>query len=203
MNIQVNATKRVAGRKSLTKQLRRDGLIPAIIYSDGKEGSLITFKRKSFNQLYKKSIGQIAFFEINVEGTTYTTILKDRQIHPVSREFVHIDFLELHAGTEITLKIPITYTGDPIGLKEGGVLEIIQRKMEITCLPKDIPENITIDLSELKIGSTLHFSDIEMPANVASSLSDESALVSVNTPNVIEEEEESEEEEEETLPVAE
>ena len=195
MNVKLDATKRVTGKKSINKQARKDGLIPAIIYSSGKEGINISINRAVFIQKYRKTIGELAFYDITVDGETYTTIMKDRQIHPVSREFMHIDFMELHAGQEITLEIPINYVGEAPGIKAGGSLDIIERKMEISCLPKDIPEEITVDLSNLNLGATLHFSDIEMPANVNSSFSEETALAVVHSPSSSEDNAEEEEEE--------
>jgi large subunit ribosomal protein L25 len=182
MNVKLDATKRMTGRKSINKQARKDGLIPAIIYSSGKEGINISINRAAFIQKYRKTIGELAFYDITVDGETYKTIIKDRQIHPVSREFMHIDFMELHAGQEITLEVPINYIGDAPGVSAGGTLDIIERKMEISCLPKDIPEEITIDLSNLNLGATLHFSDIEMPANVNSLFTEETALATVHAP---------------------
>lgn len=201
MNIKLDAKLRKTGKKSLNKQARKDGLIPAIIYSAGKEGVLINLDRAVFKQQYKKSIGEVAFFDINVNNEHYTTIMKDRQIHPVSREFVHIDFLELHAGQEITLNIPITYTGDSPGVAAGGNLDILHREMEITCLPKDIPEEIVVNLEKLTLGEAIHFGDIEIPENISTSFSDETALVTVNLPR--EEEEETEEAEETEIEIGE
>jgi len=200
MNVKLDAMKRVTGRKSVNKQARKDGLIPAIIYSAGKEGLIINLDRAIFRQQYKKTIGEVAFFEITVDGETFTTIMKDRQIHPVSREFVHIDFMELHAGKEMTLEIPITYIGDAPGIAAGGNLDILHRKMEISCLPKDIPEDITVDLSNLNLNEAIHFSDIKMPADVSSSFSNETALVTLTLPRGATEEEEEEEEEEAETP---
>lgn len=203
MNIKLEATSRVTGRKSINKQARKNGLIPAVIYSAGKEGIIFSLERASFIQKYKKSIGEVTFYDITLDGNTYKTILKDRQIHPVSREFVHIDFLELHAGQEITLEIPITYRGECPGVEAGGNLDIIQRKMEITCLPKDIPDEIVVNLENLGLGEALHFSDIDFPESVNSSFSAETALATVNLPAIAAVEDETEEEEEEEIVVAE
>ena len=195
MNIKLSATKREVGKKkSVTKQLRKNGLIPAVIYSAGETGITITLEKGEFQQQYKKSIGEVALFNISLDDQTFTTFIKERQIHPVSRETIHIDFIELHAGKEMTLKIPITYTGDAPGIKEGGNLDIIQRKIEITCLPKDIPEEIVVDLSNLTVGSAIHYGDINMPENVSASFSNETTLVTLNLPAGVEEEQEEVEE---------
>ncbi len=95
MNIKIEAKKRVIGKKSDMTILRASGMIPAIIYGEGKVGINISLEKISFMKAYRTSIGGMAFFEINVEGEEVTTILKDKQVHPTSREFMHIDGIDL------------------------------------------------------------------------------------------------------------
>jgi large subunit ribosomal protein L25 len=182
MNIKIKAEMRDNKKKSDMTNLRNAGLIPAIIYGEGKEGVKVTFEKLSFKRAYKKSIGEAAFFDIEVAGKTYSSILKEKQIHPVTREFTHIDFLELHAGKAITLSIPVNYTGDPIGVAEGGLMEILKREVEVSCLPKDVPDEISVDVSHLKIGDSIHFGDITLPENLEPSMSDITTLVALRAP---------------------
>ncbi|MCK4653294.1 MAG: 50S ribosomal protein L25 [Candidatus Cloacimonetes bacterium] len=197
MNIKIEAQLRDKGKRSDLNKFRNQGYIPAIIYGEGKEGTKILLQKIPFLKNYKKSLGEVAFFEIKVNGKSYTTLIKEKQIHPVTREFTHIDFVELHKGKKITLEIPINYTGEALGTQEGGLLEILHRKIEISCLPKDIPEEIKVDVSNLEIGDSIHFADIEMPENVDTNMSDITTLVAVRAPRkeeIIEVEEEVEEE---------
>lgn len=182
MNIKIEATLREIGKKSDLNKFRREGFIPAVIYGEGQIGTNILLKNIDFLKQYKKSIGEAAVFELNLEGKKINVFIKDKQIHPVSRELVHIDFVELHQGKPVTLSVPIHYIGVAKGTKEGGLLELLHRKMEISCLPKDIPEEIEIDVSNLGIGESIHFRDIQLAENITSSMSDITTLAAVRAP---------------------
>jgi len=131
---------------------------------------------------YKKSIGEVAFFDFDLSGKKISTFIKEKQVHPVSRDFVHIDFMELHKGTTITLEVPLHYKGIAEGTKEGGALEILHHTLEISCLPKDIPDEIEIDVTNLKIGDSIHFREIELSEGVTSSMTEATTLVAVRAP---------------------
>ncbi|MCF7858266.1 MAG: 50S ribosomal protein L25 [Candidatus Cloacimonetes bacterium] len=193
MNIAVNAQKRDIGKRSDLNKLRIDGQVPAIIYGNGQKGIKISINARDFTKSYKKSIGEIAFFDITVGDHTYKTFLKEKQVHPLTRKIQHLDFLELHKGKEITILVPINYVGEAPGTKEGGVLEIIHRTLQITCFPKDIPEEIKVDVSSLNIGDAIHFGDISLSKEIETELTAETTLVAVSLPTIMEEPEEEEE----------
>jgi len=193
MNIKIDAEKRDLGKKSNLTELRNKGFIPGIIYGNGQEGIKISFNARNYTREYKKTIGEVAFFDITVEGKTYKTFIKEKQVHPLTREIVHIDFLELHKGKSITIEVPINFIGEAIGAKEGGVLEIIQRSVQVTCLPKDIPDEIRVDVSNLNIGDSIHFSDIDVSKDIETNFSDDTTIVSLSLPTIMEEPEEVEE----------
>jgi len=187
MNVKIEAVARDKGKKSEIKSLRKEGFIPGIIYGEGKEGLKISLPKISFLKEYNKTIGEIAFFDITANGKVYNTIIKERQVHPVSREFVHLDFLEIHKGKAITVNVPIKTKGHSQGEQAGGLLEVLMRKLEVSCLPKDIPEHIEIDVSELNIGETIHLTDIEL--DMHTELPGDTPLIAVRAPKKEEEEE--------------
>ncbi|MBT5420098.1 MAG: 50S ribosomal protein L25 [Candidatus Cloacimonetes bacterium] len=187
MNIKINAEKRSLGKKSDLNVLRGEGLIPGIIYGAGQEGIKISFNAREFAHEYKKSIGTIAFFDIAVDGNSYKTFIKEKQVHPLTREIVHIDFLELHKGKSITIDVPINFTGEAMGAKEGGVFEVIHRTIQVTCLPKDIPEEISFDISDMNIGDTIHLKDLNLSEDINTDLSEEITIAVLSVPKVIEE----------------
>lgn len=193
MNIKINAEKRNLGKRSNLTELRKKGFIPGIIYGDGQEGIKIAFNTRDYTREYKKSIGEVAFFDITVDGKTYKTFIKEKQIHPLTREIVHIDFIELHKGKSITIDIPINFDGEAPGIKEGGILEIIHRKIQITCLPKDIPDEIKIDISGLNIGDSIRVADIDLSEDIVVDLSGNITIVTLSLPKIVEEPEEEEE----------
>ena len=187
MNIKINAEKRKLGKRTDLTELRKEGFIPGIIYGAGQEGIKIAFNARDYTREYKKSIGVVAFFDIKVDGNTYKTYIKEKQIHPLTREVVHIDFLELHKGKPITIDVPINFTGEALGTKEGGVFEIIHRVIQVTCLPKDIPDEIRFDISEMNIGDSIHLRDLDISEDMNTELSDEITIAILSVPKVIEE----------------
>ena len=187
MNIKINAEKRDLGKRSDLTELRKEGFIPGIIYGAGQEGIKIAFNARDYTREYKKSIGAVAFFDITVDGKIYKTFIKEKQIHPLTREIVHIDFLELHKGKPITIDVPINFTGEALGTKEGGVFEIIHRVIQVTCLPKDIPDEIRFDISEMNIGDSIHLRDLDISEDMNTELSDEITIAILSVPKVIEE----------------
>ncbi|MFC1887807.1 50S ribosomal protein L25 [Candidatus Cloacimonadota bacterium] len=194
MNVKIEAQLRTKGKKSDVKNLRKQGLIPAVIYGEGNEGIMINLEKTPFMKLYKTTIGEMAFYDITVEGKTYNAIMKDKQVHPVTRDYMHIDFLEMHKGNTLTLEIPINYVGEAKGVHTGGSLDVHIRRLEVTCLPKDIPQDIEVDVSELEIGDSIHLGDIDLP-NMETKLSDSTTLVAVRAPRAeVEEEPEVDEE---------
>ena len=191
MNIKIEAKRRETKTKSDLTQMRNAEIIPAIIYKAGEEGMNISIIEADFAKEYRKSIGEISYFLINVDGKEYKTIIKEKQVHPVSRRIQHIDFLELVAGNKTSLRIPLKYFGEPAGFKEGGKLEILVRDIKIKCLPKDIPEEVRIDLAPLKVGQSIYFSDLKL-ANIYSRLPGNTVLAQVKgiKADIIAEEEE-------------
>jgi large subunit ribosomal protein L25 len=107
-------------------------------------------------------MGEVAVFNLTLDGNEIKTIVKDRQIHPVTRAYIHVDFMELHRDKEITVSVPFKFIGTPASLKEGGVLEIGMRELKVSCLPKHIPDDIPIEIEQIKIGETLYIKDLKL-----------------------------------------
>ena len=199
MNIKIKVEKRETSKKSDLNKLRKNGLIPAVLY--GKNYSeKITLVENEFTKLYSKSIGHFAFFDFILNNKEYKTIIKEKQINPVTRKLIHIDFFELKEGEEITVNIPLNFVGIAPGTKVGGVLDISMRFLEITCLSKDLPEEIEIDISNLELGHAIHIRDLSLSDKILIHASLDQSLASVNLPHVSKEtkkEEESKEEDKE------
>ncbi|HEX38409.1 MAG TPA: 50S ribosomal protein L25 [Candidatus Cloacimonetes bacterium] len=195
--MKIKAEKRETGKKA-TKQVRRDDKIPAILYGSELEATPIMVEYTDFFHYYKESLGHQSFIFIKLGKKEHRCLVRDMQVDPLTREIKHIDFLEVTAGQKIDVEIPIITVGDAPGVKEGGIVESGLRELQIRCLPKDLPEEIEIDVSELHIGDSIHIEDIQekypdveflQPANLT--------LVSVLVPKM--EVEVPEEEEEELL----
>jgi large subunit ribosomal protein L25 len=157
----LNAEIRNTKKKSDLTQLRAAGLIPVVLYGGGMEALKLSIKENEFQKCYKKSFTELAFYELNVDGKKYHTILKDKQIHPVRRNFLHMDFLVIDADSTIEVEMPVNYNGEPIGLKEGGFMDVVQRMVRVICKATDIPQSIDLDVSDMKVGDTKHISDLK------------------------------------------
>jgi len=182
MNIKLSAQIRdKSTMKSQLTEIRKAGLIPGIIYGEGKPGILITIEKVPFLKAYRQTIGQTAVFDINIGKKKYSTFIKETQVHPVSREFVHIDFMEFHKGKEVTLEIPIDYLGEETAAKKGGLVNILIRKVEVSCLPKDIPEHLEVDIAGLEIGDAIYIKDLEHP-KLKISLPEDTPMVTLLPP---------------------
>ncbi|MEC9482201.1 MAG: 50S ribosomal protein L25/general stress protein Ctc [Halomonas sp.] len=156
--------------KGASRRLRRaNQQVAAIIYGGEKAPQPITLDKAAFY----KAIEEEAFFSslitIELEGTTEQVVIRDLQRHPYKALVTHADFLRVDATHEMTLHVPLHVVGEDKckGVKdEGGVLHVLATDVEISCLPKDLPEYLEADVSDLELGATLHLSDLKLPAGV-------------------------------------
>ncbi len=156
--IQFEAQARTEMGKKATKALRKEGLIPAVIYG-GEENIHFAVTPKQIKPVVYTD--KFVIVDITVEGKTYSTILKDSDFDPVTDHPLHLDFQELTAGTKVKVEVPVAITGFAKGVKNGGVLSQNLRKLAIKALPKDLVTEIAVDVTELKIGKSIKVRDIE------------------------------------------
>lgn len=187
--------------KGGSKQLRREGKIPIIIYGHGEESEPAVISRKelkSYLHEHKEEIIKLG------TGRGKNVVIKEVQYDPVTEEPIHIDFMHIHKGEKLKLSIPLILDGTSAGVKEGGILEQWVREIGIECFPKDIPDEVRIDVSKLKIGDSLHIKDLVVGEGVTILLPPEEAIATIMPPRreevkVAIEEEEVEEEEGEKI----
>ena len=155
----LKASERKDFTKSRTKKIRREGIIPGVFYSKTNKPIHIDVVDKSINPLVFTSKTHLISLEL--EGhEEYECIIKDIQFHPVTDKVIHFDLLGLTKGEKIKLEIPVQLVGTSIGVKEGGVIQHVLHKVEVECLPRNIPEHIVVDISELKLGDSVHIGDL-------------------------------------------
>jgi large subunit ribosomal protein L25 len=143
----------LSSKKSFVKELRNNGDIPGVYYShDSKESLPFAVSEAVLNEAIK-SDSQV--YKINVGSKARDVIIKSVQYHPISEKMMHIDLYGVKMDTMITLKVPMLFTGQSIGVKEGGVLNQNLTDIEVTCLPNNIPQNIEIDITDLNIAIRL------------------------------------------------
>jgi len=160
----LRAEPRKAAGSGPARRLRKSGKIPAVIYGH-HEPEVITIDAREFRDTVK-SVAESAIIHIDLDGKGFDVLIKDYQVDTLSGQTLHLDFFEIERGKKLKTHVAVHHTGTPVGVREGGVLSIPTRELDIECLPKDIPEEILIDISELNIGDSIHVSDITPPAGV-------------------------------------
>jgi len=190
-SVSINGIARVDLGKKFSKKLRNEGQVPCVIYSKGKDPSHLSV---NYNELRKIIYSpNVYILNVNIGEKAYNTIIRDIQFHPLSDNILHVDFLELTENELVSLEIPVQLNGNSIGVRNGGTLNLVMRKLLIKSLPKNLPDVIDIDITDLKIGSSIRISDIKnesyqflQPEN--------GVIVSVKTSRNVAEEQEGEEE---------
>lgn len=186
-SVSISAAKRVDLGKKEAKLSRAAGNIPCVIYG-GKTNQHFTVKENALNNLiYTPNVYSVA---IDIEGTSINALIKDIQFHPVTDRILHIDFIELVPGQTVNTLIPIVFEGSSIGVRNGGKLRKTLRKLSIRSTPENLPDNVTIDITPMKIGDKIYVKDLNV-ANFDILTAGSSVVVAVKTARgVVEEEEE-------------
>ncbi|QGX40730.1 50S ribosomal protein L25/general stress protein Ctc [Permianibacter aggregans] len=183
----LDAVKRDDMGKGASRRLRREDKVPAVIYGGGEAAASITLEHNKVIQALENEAFYSHILTINVDGKPQQVILKDLQRHPFKPKIAHMDFLRVKAGEELHTKVPVHFINEATcpGVKAGGVVHHDVNELEIYVLPKDLPEFIEVDLAGLKVGDSVHLSQIKLPAGVKSAAlqrGDDLSLVSINPP---------------------
>jgi len=155
----ISAEKRSDTGKSITRKLRSNGKVPGIMYGADMGPAAITFDAKELSRLLRHDH---AIINVNVAGEEQMAVIKSIQNHPVSGKIIHIDFMRVVAGQEITITIPIHITGIAEGTKSGGVFSTSKHDLQISVLPKNMPDNVEVDCTALEIGDAIRVKDLKV-----------------------------------------
>lgn len=158
---------RTASGSSAARRLRRRGLVPAVLYGRGIEPVAIAISDKSLRELLHGG-AQNVLVRLRLAGASEPAMamLKELQRHPITGGVLNVDFHKVSLTEKIAAQVPIVLTGEAPGIKQGGVLDQVLRQVEVECLPTDIPPSISLDVSGLGIGHSLHVSDLVAPEGV-------------------------------------
>jgi len=161
--LKLKAKLREGTGKGFAKKLRRNGEIPCVIYGHGEQAISASVMEKDFHDLVKRNPYGVGVVNLEIKGKeTFWSVVKAIQKDPITDEVLHIDFQHLHKGEKITVDIPIKASGIPIGEKEGGMLEQVTHEVRVTVLPSKIFSVITVDVSQLTTGKSIHIKDIDI-----------------------------------------
>lgn len=181
----LKASERKDFTKSTIKRFRKEGMIPGVFYSKNNTPIHINVVDRTINPLVFTAKTHLISLEL--EGhEEYECIIKDVQFDPVTDRVIHFDLLGLTKGEKIILEIPVQLIGTPVGVKEGGVIQHVMHKIEVECLPRNIPEHITVDVTGLKLGDSVHIGDLNYE-DIEFIDSKESLIVQVTHPKIKEE----------------
>ena len=159
--------------KGSSRELRRNGLIPAVIYGDKQAPIAISIDTNEVTKRIHAGGFMTTVAVINVNGEKINVLPKDYQLDPVRDFTMHVDFLRVSADSKVTVEVPVHFINeDKSAIKIGGVLNVVRHEVELHCPANDIPEFITVDLAGHKIGDSLHISHVKLPAGVTPVIAD-------------------------------
>lgn len=191
--IELKAEPREGIGKKAAKMVRRQGKIPAILYGRALKPSPLAVNEKEFHRVTHTKAGGNVLISLRVEGARLkkdtTCLIKEVQRNPVTDEIFHVDFTAISLTEKIKIKIPVVVkdAGEAIGVKEGGVLDLVYHEIEVECLPTAIPERIEVSVKHLKIGDAIHLRELEIPQDVTPLLEAEEVIVALHPPQKEEE----------------
>lgn len=157
----LNANIRTEITKTSNKSLRREGRVPGVFYSKHNQPVSIDVEENSIKPLVYTSETHLISLKLN-EKEEHECVIKEVQFDPVTDKVIHFDLLGLTVGEKFQLEVPIQFHGSPIGVKEGGILQASLHKLEIECLPQDIPQHIDLNIQDLKLGDAIHVADLRL-----------------------------------------
>ena len=195
MNI-LKATKRTSASTGQVNKLRSEGFIPGVLYGGKKNNLNISLKKLHLQNIINTETFMSRVYDLDIDGTSEKALARDVAYDPVSDEPIHVDFMRVTKGSQLTLEIPVKFINSEKspGLKKGGVLNIVRRKVELRCPAENIPNEIIVDLDNTEINSSLKISSVKLPENVLPSITDRDFVIAtVVSPTILVEPEKTEE----------
>ncbi len=170
--------------------LRTKGFVPAVLYGGKNPNLKISIEEKLLNKIFNSESFLSTIINLDIDGKTEKVIPRDIAYHVTSDKPIHIDFMRIAKDSKIILQIPVTFKNnkDCPGLKSGGVLNIVRRKVELSCSAENIPENIEVDLTDLEIGASIKISSVKLPENAKPTITDRDFVVAtIAAPTIVKE----------------
>ena len=195
MNV-LKATKRTTTSTGQINKLRSDGFIPAVLYGGKKNNLNISLKKLHLQDLIRTETFMSKVFDLDIDGSPEKVLPRDIAYDPVSDEPIHIDFIRIAKGLILTLEIPVRFINSEKspGLKKGGLLNIVRRKVELKCPTENIPHEIVVNLDNIEINTSLKISSVKLPENVVPTITDRDFVIAtVVAPTILVEPEKVEE----------
>jgi len=163
----VSAEARDRAGKGAARESRRNGRVPAVIYGDKKEPTLISLNPKEIDRLIHKKTFYATLLDVDLAGTKHRVLPRDVQFDPVTDRTMHVDFQRIGKDTKVHVNVPVVVRNELAspGLKRGGVLNLVRHEIEFICSPDAIPQSVEVDLTGLEIGGSIHINAVKLPEN--------------------------------------
>ncbi len=183
--VSISAEKREEHGKGVARSLRREGMVPAVLYREGKAQS-IKLSKKELAKLINSVAGEQVMVDLQfADGDKKLALLKDYQVDPIRGELLHTDFFEVSLTEEVRITVHVATVGEPIGVKrDAGILQHTLREIELECLPDKIPGKIEVDISKLEIGQSVHVRDLKFDEGITVITDPGDVIVTVTAPAV-------------------
>jgi large subunit ribosomal protein L25 len=179
----VPAESRSETGKNENRRLRSRGMVPGVVYAAGKEAVSVAVSPREIGAILKSASGENTLFDLELGGTRRKVILKEFQREPLRGKLLHADFYEVALDKTLQVSVHVELTGTPVGVKlQGGIVDFVTRELEVECLPADIPEKFTIDISHLELNKHLRVSDLTLGDKVKVLAEPEVVIVHVVLP---------------------
>ena len=195
MNV-LKATKRTSASTGQVNKLRSEGFIPAVLYGGEKSNLNISLKKLHLQGHIKTETFMSKVFDLDIDGSSEKVLPREVAYDPISDEPIHIDFMRIVKGSKLILQIPVKFINSDKspGLKKGGVLNIVRRKVELKCPTENIPNELVVDLDNTEINSSLKISSVKLPENTVPTITDRDFVIAtVVAPTILVEPEKTEE----------
>jgi large subunit ribosomal protein L25 len=160
-----------------SRRQRRNGKIPAVVYGHGEPQGLL-IDAHEFNTKFMK-VSESMIINLEVDGKSRDVLIRDYQENTISGEITHVDFYEIERGKALRTNVALHLTGAAVGIREGGILESFVHELEVECLPKDLPESIDVEITNLEIGHSIHVRDLDAPSGVEILSSQEQVICTI------------------------
>ncbi|MHB1864360.1 MAG: 50S ribosomal protein L25/general stress protein Ctc [Gemmatimonadaceae bacterium] len=185
----LSATSRTGAGKGAARKLRQSGQVPAVIYGHSREPQALALNTRDLQKLLDHVSYASTVIELNVDGATSRTLIRDIQRHPFKKEILHVDFQELVAGEKVTVSVPLVFVGVPEGVRTGGgILDQVMHEVSIHVDPSLIPNHVDVDVAALAIGHGIHVRDLKLPEGIAVLDEQDATICVVTAPKAVVEE---------------
>ena len=186
------AEQRERAGKGASRELRRNGRVPAVIYGDKKEALSVHVEEKLLTRMLSTGHFMNSVIMIDAGGKPHRTLPKDVQFHPVSSRPIHVDFLRIGEHSQVHVNVPVHFIDEELspGIKRGGVLNLVRHDLELICDAAEIPEQIEISLTGLDVGDSIHISNVTLPKGSKSAIDDRDfTIATIVAPSALKSEE--------------